>query len=1119
MQTDDGALTQTVGVTSGAANPLLVVHLVYGGTGTHFANSGVAAWERTFYDGLGRVIETQSSGVDGAGSKDKLTWTLYDGQGRAYAQSAPYFTSPYAYTTTVVSGVVSVQSPYQPPDLSQPRTTTQHDVLGRVVGASGPDGETTTTSYLTGADGAQTTLSIDPLYHRRASVSDLLGRVTAVREYTATPWIREAETLDGVAVGFLGYTTTNAVVTKPPPVTVDPTDHFIYGPGLDLPAPVAAPGQVAQFRLAISDTTGADAYVANINVHDVISGDVIALRWLHRSEFRGGLTNFTEFALPFDTTGRLGHGLELRVWWAGNSQMAVDRTTLYWSSTPSQTTQYRYDARDKLTGVTDALSNTTVITYDALGRKTGMADSDMGGWGYGYDPVGNLVTQTDALSQTLWFGYDALNRLTEKRLSNSSGALLAQYGYDQGANGLGRRTSISNTNAATVWTYDARGRVATEENTLAGVTGTFASLLQYDDANRLIWTRLPNGEIVTATYNAAGQAQGLYAGSMGLVTGATYNALGLSQVITFGNGVTTTYTYRSDNFHLQRIQVGANLLDRQYGYDAVGNITSINDAVNGENQSYTYDPLNRLTSVSGAYTETYSYDAVGNIMSKAGLTYSYTNALHKHAVTALSNGSLFQYDANGNMTQRVEGGVTYTQTWDSDNRLASVTKGSQTTSYFYDADGALVRKVEPRGMTVYAGADYEVFSATVVTTGIPITFTRVHTLYLPMAFGAPPAGACQSTCQYYQFNGARVAVRTGGSVYWLHDDHLGSASATTDINGAKVSELRYTPYGETRYSFGSMPTDLRFTSQEEQAGIGLYNYGARFYDPQIGRFLSADSIVPRPGDPQSLNRYSYVRNSPLVRIDSSGHADCSAGDTACWTSEWMWKNRWFEAHGKFWDGGGWNKQDNANFRDWDILRDTLGEVGILGTNGSADWLFDELTTVAQGVVALMNKVGGSGRLQALLGSTVYFIRDHNACFSGMGGGIACVQNFRDEVRFPDILFGRLPGIYPAGDPGKLADPYFIRGTAVHELAHVMDFRGQFFAPIGKNYGDRIPKGESLGTYANTNQWGAEYFADAVAGWVYNTPDGNWLRLYRDKGPGAIPSSIVNFLNNELAVHP
>ena len=132
---------------------------------------------------------------------------------------------------------------------------------------------------------------------------------------------------------------------------------------------------------------------------------------------------------------------------------------------------------------------------------------------------------------------------------------------------------------------------------------------------------------------------------------------------------------------------------------------------------------------------------------------------------------------------------------------------------------------------------------------------------------------------YYAFGSGPVAMRvmtgviTASVVTWLHGDHLGSASLTTNASGQRVSELRYKPFGEPRWVWGVTATDKRFTGQEEQAGLGsLYDYHARMYSPVLGRFLSADTIVPQPRDPQQFNRYAYVRNSPLAHIDPSGHA-------------------------------------------------------------------------------------------------------------------------------------------------------------------------------------------------------------------------------------------------------
>ena len=95
-----------------------------------------------------------------------------------------------------------------------------------------------------------------------------------------------------------------------------------------------------------------------------------------------------------------------------------------------------------------------------------------------------------------------------------------------------------------------------------------------------------------------------------------------------------------------------------------------------------------------------------------------------------------------------------------------------------------------------------------------------------------------------------------------------------------MSELRYLPFGETRWMSGTTPTDRRFTGQREVPAIGLYDYNARMYWPAAGRFVSADTVVPELKDPQAFNRYAYVRNSPLTRVDPSGNADQQQGSSA-----------------------------------------------------------------------------------------------------------------------------------------------------------------------------------------------------------------------------------------------
>ncbi|MFZ1630441.1 MAG: RHS repeat-associated core domain-containing protein [Anaerolineae bacterium] len=89
----------------------------------------------------------------------------------------------------------------------------------------------------------------------------------------------------------------------------------------------------------------------------------------------------------------------------------------------------------------------------------------------------------------------------------------------------------------------------------------------------------------------------------------------------------------------------------------------------------------------------------------------------------------------------------------------------------------------------------------------------------------------------------RVAENSGGVLYYLLTDHLGSTAPTLNSSGVRVTELRYYPYGAARYNTGNQVTTYRFTGQRWDSGTALYFYQSRWYDPIIGRFLAADTIV------------------------------------------------------------------------------------------------------------------------------------------------------------------------------------------------------------------------------------------------------------------------------------
>lgn len=131
---------------------------------------------------------------------------------------------------------------------------------------------------------------------------------------------------------------------------------------------------------------------------------------------------------------------------------------------------------------------------------------------------------------------------------------------------------------------------------------------------------------------------------------------------------------------------------------------------------------------------------------------------------------------------------------------------------------------------------------------------------------APPSGAAKRVAMCVE--GDPVPANNGE--FYILGDHLGSTSIVVNAAGAKVGELRYKAWGETRYAWGVTPIDYRYTWQREEATFGLYYYNARWYDPGLGRFAQADTIVPG-GGPMRWDRYAYVNNRPIVFTDPTGH--------------------------------------------------------------------------------------------------------------------------------------------------------------------------------------------------------------------------------------------------------
>jgi RHS repeat-associated protein len=459
-----------------------------------------------------------------------------------------------------------------------------------------------------------------------------------------------------------------------------------------------------------------------------------------------------------------------------------------------------------------------------------MNDPDMGLWSYTYDANGNILTQTDSKDRTTTFIYDRLNRMTKKDFPTEPDIT---YSYDEAfsTNQKGHLTTLADASGVTEYYYDKLGRNLKTVKTIDGTE--YLTESTYDALGRNTSLVYPDGFTLNYDYAKGGNLEKVYDSTTIYATFDGYNAFDKPTEIEYGNGVTTSYGFESNTFRLNSIETklsdDTTLLDLTYGYDSNDNVTSIADNIDNDHSlSCKYDDLNRLTyAYSEAYGQLdYSYNTIGNITSKRGVKFLYGSS-RPHAVTKTIGGDispdrLFVFNElnktssikyNGNET-----GFVYSGVWSSHNRAEKEANGSK---------------------TIYIGGIYEKNG--------------------------------NSISKFIFANNKRIAVKTPTDTYYYHQDHIDSTRVVTNSSGAKVEEIHYYPYGETYSDTGTVSVKHKFTSQEFDKETGLYNYGARLYDPVLARFTTPDPLVPDPTNPQALNRFTYVLNNPLKYTDPTGH--------------------------------------------------------------------------------------------------------------------------------------------------------------------------------------------------------------------------------------------------------
>jgi RHS repeat-associated protein len=517
-------------------------------------------------------------------------------------------------------------------------------------------------------------------------------------------------------------------------------------------------------------------------------------------------------------------------------------------------TTYQYDEVGHVTSFTDAENYTTTYTYASLFGLTRTTYPDATCEQYSYDTAGNITTCIDANGNEITYSFDTLYRLTQIQYEDQS---TVTFTYDLNSNRIKMVDNTSNTGDYIEYTYDSWDRLETETRYIS--QDSFTGSYQYDVASRLTRLTYPDDMEILYFYDDLNRMTEINRYIDGihdevLMSNAQYDAENVLTQVYYGNGLRATYSYDVRD-RLSTVDIAddaMSFLDLDYTYDSNGNITQV---VNGwrntesdwwsDTEIYNYDGLDRLLSAGCAsWNHTYSYDKAGNRTGKDSVAYT-VNAVNE--VMALSDGTFFSYDLNGNRTQKAKGTDTWDYTYDYANRLTKVEKNSTTLGeYVYDGDGRRLQVTENGEATTY------------IYSGLTVLFEENSAGTADYIYG--PAGLFAK----------RTTINEESNTFYYHTDHLGSTRLVTDGTKNIVTAVTYHPFGEPDTCEGS---EHYLFSGKQRDSTGIYYLGARYYDPELGRFLTRDPLVGDTMTPQRLNRYTYCRNNPLKYVDPWGEKD------------------------------------------------------------------------------------------------------------------------------------------------------------------------------------------------------------------------------------------------------
>jgi RHS repeat-associated protein len=833
-------------------------------------------WNDTFHVPTEQRIYSYSYGV-----VTKTDW-IYNTRGQALAQCTDDMS-----VSAAVSYTCSATG--TPPAGVRRWTYTYCDsvgsgcpLIGLRLSATGPRTDLTQTATYSYASNGDLQSVTDALGHTTTYLTyDGAGRVTSLQDangvvtaltYTPRGW-SATRTVGGAQTTF-GYTAYGALQTVTDPDGVVTT--YGYDSAHRLTDITDAQGNDLHYALdAAGDKTAEQVTTVSGTVvqsqsrtYNALGQLTAIIDGLNQTVFNASTTG------NYDANGNLvqsSDALSIQRQQAFDPLNRLVKTIANYNgadtATKNTTTTVGLDALDRLTGVTDPNALVTTSTYDGLNNRTTLKSPDTGTSTDTFNVAGDRLTHTDAKGIVSTSTYDALDRLTSTHYTDTTQNV--SYTYDEAntvtgcsaSAPIGRLTRVIEVGVTTVFCYDGRGNVIQKTQLTSG--GTSITSYGYSAADRLSSVITPDLAGISYAYDSDGRINNVQVAPSGgttapptVVSSVSYLPFGPIKSYTLGNGQTITRTYDA-NYRLTDLTSPA--LNLHFARDAMGNIMALGNAPGASpaTETYSYDPLYRLTGATDAGTalESYTYNPTGDRLSKtaSGLAtgaYLYTTGTHQLAKIGTAT---VTNDANGNTTADMIGGNSYGFSYNARNRLAAVQlNGPTVANYSYNALGERIGKVATYPQAVNELYTYDEAGHLIGEYG---TTNRDY-----VWLGDLPVAVVDNVIS---------GSVTTSTVNYVTADQLGTPRAMSNAAGTVIWQWAYqgNPFGEQQpTSSTGYVLNLRYPGQYFDAESGTNYNLLRNYEPAIARYQQSDPLGLAGG----IGSYAYVGGNPFSLTDPYG---------------------------------------------------------------------------------------------------------------------------------------------------------------------------------------------------------------------------------------------------------